>query len=104
MTSPLVKPIAGYSTLSRLDNSRSRSPTRTSSRSASGIRALLRGQVRPQPEEPGEAQPAVRGALPVLDLHHELRAYPGRVLRVLARQRLGERALRGDPGTQLAEE
>src|SRR2546423_6456708 len=89
MISPLVKPIAGYSTLSRLDSSSSRPPTRTSRRS--GIDALLRGQVRPQSQEPGEAQPAVRGALPVPDFHHDLWTYPGRVLRILPGQRFGER-------------
>src|SRR5438034_4543475 len=102
MTSPLVKPAAGYSTLSRLDSSRSRAPTRT--RRRSGIDTLLRAQVRAQPQEAGKAQPAVRRALPVLDFHHNLRTYPGRVLRILPREFRGERRLRYRPRPQLREQ
>src|SRR5437773_686067 len=49
-------------------------------------------------------QPAVGGALPVLDFHHDLRTYPGRVLRILAGEFAGERRLRHGARTQLREQ
>src|SRR5215469_2512621 len=98
MTSALVTPTAGYSTLSRLDSSRLTPATFTVTRSL--IDALRRGLVRPQPLQPWEAQAPVRGQLPVPDLHHHLRPYPGGVLGVLARQVARERRAISDQRTQ----
>src|SRR2546430_17121473 len=96
MTSPLVKPAAGYSTLSRLDSSNCCPSTRTSSRS--GIGDLLGAQVWTQPLESGEAQPTVRGPLAELDFDHLLGTYPDRVFGILAGERRRERRGGGRPG------
>src|SRR2546421_9701118 len=101
MTSPLVKPAAGYSTLSRLESSNCCPSTRTSSRS--GIGDLLGTQVRTQPLEPGEAQPTVRRPLAELDFDHFLGTYPDRVFRILAGERRRERRGGGGQGAPQAE-
>src|SRR5262245_11513000 len=102
MTSPLVKPAAGYSTLSRLDSSRVTPSTLTTTRSL--IDALRGRLVGPQPLQAREAQPAVRRLLPVPDLHHHLRAYPCGVLAVLAGQLGGERRAVDDQRPQRGEQ
>src|SRR5436305_13058855 len=101
MTSPLVKPAAGYSTLSRLDSSNCCPSTRTSSRS--GIGDLLGSQVRTQPLEPGEAQPTVRRPLAELDFDHFLGTYPDRVFRILAGERRRDRRVGGGQGPPQAQ-
>src|SRR2546430_5740650 len=101
MTSPLVKPAAGYSTLSRLDSSNCCPSTRTSSRS--GIGDLLGAQVWTQPLESGEAQPTVRGPLAELDFDHLLGTYPDRVFGILAGERRRERRVGNGQGPQQAE-
>src|SRR5690348_6138889 len=98
MTSPLVKPAAGYSTLSRLDSSSVTPSTLTDRRSF--IDALRCRLVGTQALQPGEAQPAVRGLLAVPDLDHHLGPYPGGVLAVLAGQFAGERRGVGDQRSQ----
>src|SRR5690242_21921340 len=90
MTSPLVKPAAGYITLSRLDSSRSRPPIETRNRSRGILvllRAFLRRLVVTHPQEAGEAQATVRRPVAVADLHHQRRVHPVGALRILARNR-----------------
>src|SRR4051794_7390537 len=92
MTSPLVKPAAGYITLSRLDSSRSRPSTAIGSRSPAIVvllRALRWCLVVTQPQEPGETQAPVRRAVAVSDLHHQFRSYPMGSPRILPRNRTG---------------
>src|SRR5436309_11899933 len=98
MASALVKPAAGYSTLSRSSDLNCCPSTRTSSRS--GIGDLLGTQVRTQPLEPGEAQPTVRRPLAELDFDHFLGTYPDRVFRILAGERRRERRVGDGQGPQ----
>src|SRR3954453_9174904 len=86
MTSALVNPAAGYITLSRLDSSRSCPSIWTAKRSGAIVvlHTLVGCLVRTQPQEPGEPQPAVRGAVAVPDLDHQLWAYPVRATGILA--------------------
>src|SRR5215510_2636746 len=94
MISPLVNPVSGEMTLSRLDSSSSRPAMWT--RTRSGILDLLDGLVGTQPHEPGEAQPPVPGHVAVPDLDHQHRPGIERVLSILARDRLGEWRLRDE--------
>src|SRR5262245_26082756 len=99
MTSPLVKPAAGYRILSRLESSRSRPSIDTMKRSPAIVvllHGVLRGLVVTQPHEPGEAQASVGGLVAVADLDHQLGAYPAGAFRVLAWHGAGrERRLPG---------
>src|SRR4051812_31122978 len=102
MTSPLVNPAAGYSTLSRLDSSSSRPSTTTRIRSL--IDDVLGGLVGPQAQEPREAQPPVSGAFGETQLHHHIWTYPDRGPRILARDRRPERRPVDPQGVEFAEE
>src|SRR5687768_12553832 len=93
MTSPLEKPQAGYSTLSRLDSSTSRPSTLTVMRSLIGH--LVRREVRAQPQEPGEPQPPVDRTLAELQLDHRFRAYPDGAAGILPREGVDERGAGG---------
>src|SRR4051812_34232162 len=98
MTSPLVKPARGYISLSRLDSSRSRPSIWTTNRS--GAIAVLLGTVlgllvSTDPQEPREPQAAVRGAVAVPHLDHQLRTYPMGAAGILARHRAGHEWRRG---------
>src|SRR3712207_6356977 len=91
MTSPLVKPAAGYITLSRFDSSSSRPSISTAKRCLTIVvlHALGGCLVRAQPQEPGEPQPLVGRAVAVPDPDHRLRTYPVRAAGILARHRPG---------------
>src|SRR5579885_423058 len=92
MTSPLVKPTSGYSTLSRLDKVSVWSPTFTVTFVDSRLTAyLVRRLVRPQPAPGRMAQPPVFRPLGEGDLADELRRHPARVLRLRSRHVVGER-------------
>src|ERR1700753_3246977 len=88
MTSPLVKPAAGYISLSRVDSSKSRPSIETGNRSPA-ILVLLDTfcgtLVVPQAQEPGEAQPPVRGPVAVTHLDDQFRTYPVGPPGILAR-------------------
>src|SRR5687768_14226596 len=110
MTSPLVKPAAGYISLSRLDSSRSRPSICTANRCLATIvvllGALLGRFIRTQAQETREPQPAVRGPVAVSHLDDQLGAHPVRAAGVLAGHRAGpERRLgtgqRREDGEQL---
>src|SRR5688500_14055425 len=93
MTSPLVKPTAGYITLSRLDTSRSRPSIWTAYRCLTIVvllGALVRRLIRAQPQETREPQPAVRGPVAVPHLGDEFRAHPVRTAGVLPGHRAGQ--------------
>src|ERR1700754_3305588 len=95
MTSPLVNPAAGNSTLSRLDSSSCCPSTLTSTLRLLLIDDLFRRLVGAQPQETREPQPPVAGTLPELHLDHLLRPYPDRGPRIVAGQPLGERVAVG---------
>src|SRR4051812_22497043 len=87
MTSPLVKAAAGYITLSRLDNSRSRPSICTANRFDSAIvflHTFRRRLVGAQPQETRKPQPPVGGAIAIADLDHQIRTYPVRPSGILA--------------------
>src|SRR3954463_622325 len=86
MISPLVNPLAGYSTLSRLDSSSSCSPTRTRTTVRSFIDDLVGSLVVAQPQEAREPQPQIGRALGEFQLDHHLRPYPDGTARILAGQ------------------
>src|SRR3954465_2339782 len=101
MTSPLVKPAAGYIVLSRLESSRSRPSIVTGNRSGAILvllRAFLRRLVITQPQEARKAQATVGRPVAVADLDHELRLDPVGALRNLPRNR--PRRERGTPPGQ----
>src|SRR5436305_8371192 len=86
MTSPLVNPVSGYSTLSRFDSVSVRPSTCTATFADSRLTGHLAGRlVRAQPAPRGMAQPAVAGPLGEYDLAHEFGCDPLRVLRMRSR-------------------
>src|SRR4051812_29977024 len=104
MTSPLVNPAAGNITLSRLESSRSRPSMETGNRSGAILvllRALGRGLVGTDAQEAREAQPAVRRAIAVPHLDHQLRIHPVGASRILPRNSAGrERRIPAGQGFQ----
>src|SRR5262245_49689388 len=102
MTSPLVKPVAGYMTLSKLDSSSSRPAIRTSTRSFIGrLRGVLVGA---QPDESWEAEPPITCQRAVPYLHHENRLNVGRSFEILAWNLVDERRPLGLKRTQPGQE
>src|SRR3954471_24504098 len=94
MTSPLLNPVSGYSTLLRFDSVSSRPSTSTATFSDffSGLTDhLVRRLVRAQPAPAWVSQSAVAGPLAEADFADDLRRDPVRVLGVLARYDIGER-------------
>src|SRR4051795_3055623 len=90
MTPPLVNPASGYMSLSRLESSRSCPSISIENRSRAILvllHALGRGLVGTQPQESGEPQPAVRCAVAVSHLDHQVGAYPVRAPGILPRHR-----------------
>src|SRR4051794_9381875 len=92
MTSPLVNPVPGYNTLSRLDSVSVRPSTCTATFADSRLTDhLVRRLVRAQPAPRWMAQPTLAGPLGEHDLADELRCDPLRILGMCPRHRHRER-------------
>src|SRR5690242_4187789 len=104
MTSPLVNPASGYSTLSRLESCRCRPSTVTLTLSLVTC-ALLGGLVVADAQEARVAEHAGRGPLAVGHLDHQVRHAPHRVPGVLPGHLAVERAgpARAQPPAQVGQ-